>query len=96
MPGGFKELREAYRNHYIPLAPILVPLSARGHELWPKILLGELLTYYGRFVLCGMFNDMGFVIHRFPIVFLRPDGTVKLYLSVTVELSKCTQNLTKR
>ena len=37
-PGGFWD----------PFPPILVPISLRGHELWPKLLLGEFLfTGYG-------------------------------------------------
>ena len=38
---------------------------------------------------------MRYFIFGFPIVFLRPGGTVKLYFSVRVELSTSSQNLSK-
>jgi len=37
-PGGFRELWEAGRNNF---PPILVPISRRGKELWPKTLGGD-------------------------------------------------------
>ena len=40
-----------------------------------------------------MFNHMGFLIHGFPIAFLRSGGTVKLDFSGPVELSKSGQNI---
>ena len=38
-----------------------------------------------RFLIYGVFN-MGFLVHGFPIAFLRPGGTVELYSSAPVEL----------
>ena len=48
--GGFRELREAYRNHF---HLILVPTSARDHELWPKTLLWGIVYVYSMFPLIG-------------------------------------------
>ena len=37
----------------------------------------------------GLFNNMGFLKHGFPVVFLRSGSTVKLYVSVRVVLQSC-------
>ena len=67
------------------LRPKRSPNTHLGHS--------KLTTPTARFSIYGMFNNMGFLIHGFPIVVLRPGGTVKLHFSVPAQMSKCSQNL---
>ena len=80
-PGGFSELREAGRNHF----NLLVPILARDNELWLETL--RVVNFFFR-----VWEQIGHILHHPALsagAFQKQGGMFETSLRETVETQMC-------